>query len=122
MDRSRSILITKRVADAAQPKDERYHLWDLHLAGFGLRIEASGSKTFAVRYRAGGGGRSAPRRFVTIGRYGALAVDEARTQAKAILGAVTKGDDPAGERHTRRGEMTISALIELYELEGCIVQ
>jgi len=122
MDRSRSILITKRVADAAQPRDERYHLWDLHLAGFGLRIEISGTKTFVVRYRASGGGRSAARRFVTIGRYGTLAVDEARTQARAILGAVAKGDDPAGERHMRRREMTISALIELYELEGCIVQ
>jgi len=122
MDRSKSVVITKRVADAAQAKGERYHLWDIHLAGFGLRVEASGTKTFVVRYRAGGGGRSAPRRFVTIGRYGALSVDEARTQAKAVLGAVAKGDDPAGERGKRRREMTVSALIELYEKEGCIVQ
>lgn len=122
MDRSNSVLITKRVADSAEPKAERYHLWDLHLAGFGLRVEVSGTKTFVVRYRAGGGGRTAPRRFVTIGRYDALTVNEARTQAKAILGAVAKGDDPAGERHKRRREMTVSALIGLYELEGCVVQ
>jgi hypothetical protein len=74
------------------------------------------------RYRAGGGGRTAPRRFVTIGRYDALTVNQARAQAKAILGAVAKGDDPAGERHKKRREMTVSALIDLYELEGCVVQ
>jgi hypothetical protein len=59
---------------------------------------------------------------VTIGRYDVLTINEARTQAKALLGAVAKGDDPAGERHKRRREMTISALIKLYELEGCVVQ
>lgn len=122
MDRSSSVLITQRVAESAQPKGERYHLWDRDLAGFGLRVEVSGAVTFVVRYRAGGGGRSAPRRFFTIGRYGALTVKEARVEAKAILGGVAKGDDPAGERSKRRRETTVSALIDLYEREGCFVQ
>jgi integrase len=122
MDRSSSILITKRIVDSVQPSADRYHLWDRNLAGFGLRIEASGTKTFVVRYRADGGGRSAPRRFVTIGRYGSLTVEEARTQAKVVLGGVAKGDDPADERNKKRRETTISALIDLYELEGCFVQ
>jgi integrase len=122
MDRSSSILITKQIADSAQPKGERYHLWDRELAGFGLRVEVSGTVTFVVRYRAGGGGRSAPRRFFTIGRYGALTVKEARAEAKAILGGVAQGDDPAGERSKRRREMTVSALVDLYEREGCFIQ
>jgi integrase len=122
MDRSSSVLITQRVAGSAQPKGERYHLWDRELAGFGLRVEVSGAVTFVVRYRAGGGGRSAPRRFFTIGRYGALTVKEARVEAKAILGGVAKGDDPAGERSKRRRETTVSALVDLYEREGCFVQ
>lgn len=122
MDRSSSVLITKQVADSAQPRGQRYHLWDRELAGFGLRVEVSGAVTFVVRYRAGSGGRSAPRRFFTIGRYGALTVKEARIEAKAILGGVAKGDDPAGERSKKRRETTIAALIDLYEREGCVVQ
>lgn len=122
MDRSSSIFLTKKEVDAAEARHERYHLWDTKLAGFGLRVERSGTKTFVARYRADGGGRTAPRRFVTIGRFGVLTVDEARKQARMLLGAAAKGDDPALERQARRREMTMSALIDLYEAEGCFVQ
>lgn len=117
-----SVLLTKQVVDRAAPKATRYDVWDSKLAGFGLRIEVSGTKTFIARYRADGGGRTAPRRFTTIGRFGALTVEEARKQARAVLGAAAKGEDPAGERQAKRREMTVSTLIELYEAEGCFVQ
>lgn len=94
-----------------------------HQAG-GLRAAGgkSGTKTFVARYRADGGGRTAPRRFATIGRFGVLTVDEARKHARMLLGAAAKGDDPPMERQARRREMTMSALIDLYEAEGCFVQ
>src|SRR5829696_4742352 len=114
--------LTKRVVDAAVPRAERFHLWDSELAGFGLRIEASGTKTFVVRYRAEGGGRNAPRRFMTVGRYGPLTPDEARSKARQILGAVATGHDPAGERTAKRTAMLVSELIDLYAAEGCVVQ
>jgi Arm DNA-binding domain len=72
MARRVGILPTKRVADAAEPRDDRYYVWDSLLPGFVLRIEKSGTKTFIVRYRAEGGGRTAAQRFVTVGRYGPL--------------------------------------------------
>lgn len=122
MDRSSSVFLTKREVDAAEARGERYHLWDTKLAGFGLRVEKSGTKTFVARYRADGGGRTAPRRFVTIGRFGVLTADEARKQARMLLGAAAKGDDPALDRQMRRREMTMSALVDLYEAEGCFVQ
>jgi hypothetical protein len=46
MDRSSSIFLTKREVDAAKAREGRYHLWDTKLAGFGLRVETSGTKTF----------------------------------------------------------------------------
>ncbi|PZU64136.1 site-specific integrase [Sphingobium sp.] len=116
------VALTKRVVDAAEKKDKRYHIWDSELSGFGLRIEASGAKTFIVRYRAEGGGRSAAQRFVTVGRYGPLTPEQARRQAKVILGSVAKGEDPADERRAKRQEMRISDLIDLYEEEGCVIQ
>ena len=110
MGKRTGVLLTKRVVDAAAPGPARFDMWDTSLAGFGLRVEKSGTKTFIVRYRADGGGRTAPRRFATIGRFGPLTVDEARRRARVLLGAVATGEDPAGERQARRREMTITAL------------
>lgn len=116
------VLLTKRVVDAAEARNDRYHVWDSLLPGFGLRIEKSGAKTFIVRYRADGGGRTAAQRFVTVGRYGPLTPEQARKRARTILGGVAKGEDPANERRAKRAEMRMSGLIDLYEEEGCFVQ
>lgn len=61
------------------------------------RIEPSGIKSFVAKYRVGGGGRNAPQRIQTIGRYGTLIPVEARRQAKAILGSVAAGADEAAD-------------------------
>ena len=116
------VLLTKRSVDDATRGAARYDVWDTSLAGFGLRVEKSGTKTFIIRYRTDGGGRTAPRRFATIGRFGALTVEQARKQAKSLLGAAAAGADPAGDRQARRRDMTMSALVDLYEAEGCFVQ
>jgi hypothetical protein len=116
------ISLTKRIVDAANPHTKRYHIWDSELSGFGLRIEPSGVKTFLAKYRAEGGGRRAPERRITIGRYGILTADEARKQAKKILGGAATGADPAAEIKSKRKEMRITDLINLYEKEGCFVQ
>jgi len=97
--------LTKRTVDAAHPADKRYHIWDNDLRGFGLRIEPSGIKTFVTKYRVGGGGRNAPQRIQTVGRYGTLTPEEARRKAKAILGSVAAGADPAGDLAARRRDM-----------------
>src|SRR3546814_9632447 len=100
--KSGNIPLTKRVVDASLPREKRYHLWDSELRGFGLRVEPSGIKTFLAKYRAEGGGRRAPERRITIGRYGALTPEEARRPARKILGGAATGADPAArsEEHT----------------------
>lgn len=122
MTKGKRVRLTKRIVDAASRTDKRYVVWDSELSGFGLRVETSGSKTFVVRYRAEGGGRTATQRYVTVGRFGNLTVEEARKQAKGILGSVAVGDDPADQRRAKRLEMKISGLIDLYEDEGCFIQ
>ncbi|MBY0563139.1 MAG: Arm DNA-binding domain-containing protein [Hyphomonadaceae bacterium] len=57
-------------------------------------VETSGRKSFIIRYRADGGGRNAAHRLVTIGAYGVMTPDQARTEAKKLLGAVATGADP----------------------------
>lgn len=39
---------------------------------------------------------------VTLGKYGNITAEEARKQAKSILGSVAKGDDPIAEKKTQR--------------------
>lgn len=114
--------LTKRTVDAAHPTRKRYHIWDRDLRGFGLRIEPSGIKTFIAKYRVGGGGRNAPQRIQTIGRYGTLTPEEARRKAKVVLGSVAAGADPQGDLSARRREMNMAALIDFYETHGCMVQ
>jgi hypothetical protein len=114
------VLLTKRVVDAAETRDDRYYVWDSLIPGFGMRVEKSGAKTFIVRYRAEGGGRTAAQRFVTVGRYGPLTPEQARKQAKTVLGGVAQGDDPADERRAKRREMRMSGLIDLYEVDGLL--
>lgn len=122
MAKTSSVKLTKKVVDCITSNGERIFVWDSELSGFGLRVEASGTKTFVIRYRANGGGRNAPKRFQTVGRYGNLTVDEARKQAKVLLGAAAKGEDPAGDLHAKRLEMSMIDLIDLYEEEGCFIQ
>ena len=59
--------LTKRAVDAAIPQCERYVVWDNELKGFGLRVEPSGAKTFLVRYRPKGAGRTGAKRFYESG-------------------------------------------------------
>ncbi|HZH09302.1 MAG TPA: tyrosine-type recombinase/integrase [Microvirga sp.] len=112
--RKESIRLTKRFIDGAKPQSSRYELWDLDLKGFGLRVEPSGIKSFIARYRAGKGGRSAPKRFVLIGRYGALTPDEARKNAREVLAAAARGGDPAGERAIHRAAPTLAELASAF--------
>jgi integrase len=92
-------------------------LWDIELKGFGLRVEPSGVKSFIARYRAGAGGRTAPKRFVSIGRYGALTPDDARRRAREILGAVANGQDPADAISKERAAATVGELARAFVAE-----
>jgi len=104
--------LTKRTIDAMVPAASRVVLWDMELRGFGLRVEPSGAKTFILRYRPKGSGASGTKQFVTIGRYGVLTPEEARTRAKEILGEVANGRDPAKARNEMKAAATIAELFE----------
>ena len=85
--------ITKRALDALKPAKCDQYLWDSELAGFGLKVTPAGTKTYIVQYRLGG--RRGKTRRVTIGRHGSpWTPDEARVEAKRLLGEFWAGRDP----------------------------
>lgn len=109
--------LTKKAIEALAVTDREQFLWDSEVPGFGLRIRPGGSKTFVAQYRAGGGRQGTNRRF-TVGRYGALTVEEARAQARRVLSAAAQGHDPSGDKAAKRRELTVSDLVALYAAEG----
>ncbi len=97
--------ISKRSVDAfACPRGkDREILWDETLTGFGVIAFPTGRKVYVVQYRQHGRSRRA-----SIGEHGRLTPDEARSQAKTILGQVAQGADPIDERRKARTVRTFA--------------
>jgi hypothetical protein len=108
-------LTAKSVETIKPPTKGRLQLWDVALPGFGLRVTEAGKKSWVVMYRY----RDRQRR-MTIGRYPAFSLAEAREEARAALRAVERGEDPAEEKRKAKrrppamfGE-AVEEFIELY--------
>ncbi len=101
--------LTKRQVDASTAKETDYFLWDDELPGFGLRVFSSGKRSYLVQYRA----RGRTRRF-TIGPHGIWTPEEARREARSLLGRIAKGENPAEERDIDRKAITVKELCERY--------
>lgn len=101
--------ITKRVVDAADVRASDYIIWDDELPGFGLRVFASGKRSYVIQYRAGGRSRR-----YTIGSHGVWTPEAARKEAKIQLGRVAKGENPTEERQLNQRAITIKELCNLY--------
>jgi integrase len=85
-------------------------LWDAAIAGFGAHRQKGPAITYFVKYRTADGRQ----RWHVIGRHGVLTPDEARAKAKAILGHVVDGADPAAEKRATRKATTVAELCDLY--------
>lgn len=103
------IKLTKRAIDQLAATDKDYFIWDSELSGFGVRVMPSGRKSYLVQYRAGGRSR---RR--TIGQHGVLTADQARMEAKKLLGDVARGENPAEDRQRKLREPTIASLCDRF--------
>ena len=101
--------ITKRIVDAAGPREKDYVIWDDELPGFGLRVFTSGKRSYVIQYRAAGRSRR-----YTIGLHGVWTPETARQEAKVQFGRVAKGDNPAEERQIDHKAITVKELCALY--------
>ena len=73
--------------EALEPGEREWRAWDKTLPGFGVRIRPSGTKSWIVRARTRGADGKVRRQRVTIGRCDEVSLEEARAQARRLLGA-----------------------------------
>jgi integrase len=83
-------LTAAAVEKIGAPKKGRIEYFDTVLPGFALRITDKGSKSWVLFYRIGG-----RQRRLTIGKYPAFELADARQEAREALQLVEKGQDPA---------------------------
>ena len=104
--------ITKRLVDGLSAGDT---VWDAELTGFGVRRQRRNC-SFVLKYSFRG-----RQRFYTIGRHGVITVDEARTEARRLLGLAASGVDPAATRENQApqaGTLTVADLCSAYMKAG----
>ncbi len=95
------VKLTKTVVDKAPIPANKGQLFlrDSALQGFGLRITRTGTKSFIVEKRINGKVRR-----MTLGKYGALTVEQARREAQKQLAKIAMGTDPIAEKRTRQAK------------------
>jgi integrase len=105
--------ITKTVVEAAIPdagKDT--YLWDGELKGFAVKITKRGTRVYLIQYRLHG--RTGRTRRVTLGKHGTITTDQARKEAKRLLGEVASGLDPADRIAEQKRDITVGNLCDIY--------
>ncbi|MBF0429283.1 MAG: tyrosine-type recombinase/integrase [Magnetococcales bacterium] len=109
-----AVKLTKTAVDGAQPGDRDIFLFDLEVMGFGLKVTPSGRKVYIVQYRINGA-----KKRVMIGVHGSpWTPEQARTEAKRLLGLVADGQDPAESKAQAKAMPTMEEICDIYLREG----
>ncbi|MBN9146139.1 MULTISPECIES: tyrosine-type recombinase/integrase [unclassified Novosphingobium] len=79
-------------------------IWDSEVPGFGIRLRASGSKSWIVKFSD-----RAQRRFVTLGKPSAISVRDARAKAKQLVAATQTVGLPCPKQPLSGAGLTFAA-------------
>ncbi|MFT5438318.1 MAG: integrase [Alphaproteobacteria bacterium] len=78
--------IGNRLLAGIEPRERPFEIHDQRMKGFLLRVQPSGTMTYLAQYRRG--------KRITLGRAGVMTPQEARDEAKKVLGNAMRGIDP----------------------------
>ena len=104
------------VLAAKAPASGQIEYPDAKITGLALRVSGANAKSWTLRYRTGDGAQ----RRLSLGRYPAVGLSEARRRAQTALGAIAGGADPALDQRRSRSAAraqavrTVTELIEAY--------
>ena len=89
MPKRSTLRLTKRIVERLRADGKDAIFWDADLAGFGVRVHATGRKLYIVQSRGPAGLKR-----VTLGRVGDETVDVRRREAAAVIDRIKRGEDP----------------------------
>lgn len=110
------VKLTQTAVEKAEAGDKRYLLTDSEISGFRLIVSPSGRKSYALRYRVGGG-RGGTIREPKIGEHPGMKAEAARKVARDWAAIVRTGGDPSEARQKQREAPTLSDLLDRYLVE-----
>jgi len=90
-------------------------VFDDEQAGLGVRVTASGGKSFLAQYTLAGAKRRVP-----LGSCSDIPLAKAREAARTILGDVVKGRDPAADRVQKAVEVKLKAARDILTLDALL--
>jgi integrase len=109
-------LTQTRIEGLKCPPEKRDVLvFDDEQRGLGVRVTASGSKTYLAQYSFHGQKRRVP-----LGSCSGVSLAKARDAVRAIMGDVAKGIDPAAERKNAAAEARRKAAHETLTLQALL--
>ncbi|MFN8554384.1 MAG: integrase arm-type DNA-binding domain-containing protein [Candidatus Obscuribacterales bacterium] len=98
------INITKTTVEEIEPPlSGQLFIYDSKLPGFGIRVSPGGSKMYIAQGRVNG----VVVRY-SIGKHGIFTADQARTEAKQVLGQMAAGIDPNQSKRLQRQQKKIA--------------
>ncbi len=118
MSTCKTTRLTKNLIEKAKPQKTYYYLWDNRLSGFGCRIYPTGRKSWVLTYRNEAG----KQKFVVLGKFGVMTLDEAQERARQWLLKVSDGCDPQEERQEEKQKPTVEAFAERYMRDYALVR
>lgn len=106
--------MTAVTVEKMKPGETRIEKPDTLVKGLMLIVQTTGSKSWQLRYRAGG-----VRRRMALGSYPDVSLADARKAATEALVVVSGGGDPVGEK---RAEKVVAELSERDKVENLVEQ
>jgi len=102
--------LTKRLIDELATGAEDKVIWDTQVSGFGIKASPSGRKTFILKYRDPSNRQRKP----TIGRYGDITLQQARTVAQSMKADLAAGRDPKAEERRLKASISLNEFAEQF--------
>lgn len=101
-------LIGQTLLKSIGPKEKAYEVRDTRLKGFLLRVQPTGIMTYYAEYARG--------QRIKVGRHPATTANEAREEAKKVIGSALKGENPQTVKKRERAHTLKSFIDEDYSV------